>query len=189
MNYLKCTLAALALCLTFAACNSDSSSSSTNSTDSSKNAMASDSTMKDSANKTSATVAAKKKKLKASLGEMAASTNKKYTKDNSGVYDNAEVMPSFKGGQSAIADYVNNNLNAPQNAVDDSKAGTVKVMFTVDETGKVVNAHTMGAKLGDGLDEEAVRVVSSMPQWTPGTIHGKPVKVSLELPLVFKAEE
>jgi protein TonB len=189
MNYSKCTLAALALCVGFAACNSDSSGSSTSSADSLKNATASDSSMKDSATKNAtSTTAAKKKKLKASLGEMASSTTKKYTKDKSGVYDNAEVMPSFKGGSSAIGDYVNANLNAPQNAVDDSKEGTVKVMFTVDETGQVANAHTKGTKLGDGLDEEAVRVVSMMPKWKPGTIHGNPVKVSLTLPIVFKAE-
>jgi TonB family protein len=146
--------------------------------------------MKDTANKNaSSAAAAKKKKLKASLGEMASSTSKKYTKDKSGVYYNAEVMPSFKDGSSGIGDYVNSNLNVPQNATDDSKEGTIKVMFTVDETGKVVNAHTMGTKLGDGLDEEVVRVVSSMPKWMPGTIHGKPVKVSLELPILFKAVE
>jgi periplasmic protein TonB len=189
MNYPKWTLTALALCLILAACNSDSSGSATSSDDSSKNALASDSSMKDSATKnTTSATAANKKKLKASLGEMAASTTKKYTKDKSGVYDNAEVMPSFKGGSSAIGDYVNANLNAPQNAVDDSKEGTVKVMFTIDETGQVVNAHTMGTKLGDGLDEEAVRVVAAMPKWMPGTINGKPVKVSLTLPIVFKAE-
>ncbi|HXB45611.1 MAG TPA: energy transducer TonB [Puia sp.] len=192
MTFLKCTAAALALCLSFAACNSDSSSSpsSTSGTDSSKNAMASDSSIKDTtAKNASSTAGAKKKKLKPSLGEIASSTNKKYTKDKSGVYDNAEVMPSFKGGSSGIGDYVTSNLNVPQSAADDSKEGTIKVMFIVDETGKVVNAHTMGTKLGDGLDEEVVRVVSSMPKWTPGTIHGKPVKVSLELPIVFKAEE
>ncbi len=191
MTFLKCTAAALALCFSFEACNSDSSSSpSSTAGDSSKNAMASDSSIKDTtAKNASSTVATKKKKLKPSLGEIASSTNKKYTKDKSGVYDNAEVMPSFKGGSSAIGDYVTSNLNVPQNAADDSKVGTVKVMFTVDETGKVLNAHSMGTKLGDGLDEEVVRVVSSMPKWTPGTIHGKPVKVSLELPIVFKAEE
>ncbi|HLK28380.1 MAG TPA: energy transducer TonB [Puia sp.] len=186
MNYLKSFSVALASCMILAACNSDSSSSSAGS-DSSKNAAAADSSMKDSANK-SASSTAKKKKLTASLGEMPASTSKKYTKDKSGVYDNAEVMPSFKGGSSAISDYMNNNLNTPQTAVDDSKEGTTRVMFIVDENGKVVNAHTMGTRLGDGLDEEAVRVVSNMPKWEPGTIHGKPVKVLLELPVTFKSE-
>ncbi len=186
MNYLKSMIAGLFLCMFFA-CSSDSTSSSTTNADTSKAAMASDSSTKDSANKASAT--AKKKKLKASLGEMEKEVaTKKYTKDKTGVYDNAEVMPSFKGGSTALDSYVNSNLNAPQSAIDDSKEGTIRVMFTVDETGKVMNAHAMGTKLGDGLDEEAIRVVSSMPKWEPGTVGGKPVKVWLTLPIAFKAE-
>ena len=180
-------IAGLFLCMFFAACNSDSTSSTTTTADTSKATIAADSAMKDSASK--ATASAKKKKLKASLGEMdKASATKKYMKDKSGVYDNAEVMPSFKGGSTALDSYVNSNLNAPQSAIDDSKEGTIRVMFIVDENGKVMDAHTMGTKLGDGLDEEAIRVVSSMPKWEPGTIGGKPVKVWLTLPIVFKAE-
>jgi len=185
MKYLKLMIAGFIVSMSIVACNSDSSSSTTTA-DTSKAAMAADSSMKDSAAKSAS---AKKKKLKASLGEMdKAAPTKKYTKDKSGVYDNAEVMPAFKGGQSALDSYVNNNLTAPQPAIDDSKEGTIRVMFAVDETGKVMNAHTMGAKLGDGLDEEAMRVLSSMPKWEPGTIGGKPVKVWLTLPIVFKAE-
>ena len=207
MNYLKSTAAGLVLCISIAACNSSTDTSAPmNGTDSSmmtanssKSATA-DSTgaMKDTSmaaikdsgiSKKAASGMDKKKKLKASVGDMAPSVSKKYNKNSMGVYDNAEVMPSYKGGSSAIDDYVNTNLNAPQIAIDDSKEGTIPVAFTVDETGKVTNVHTTGTKLGDGLDEEAIRVVSSMPKWTPGTIQGKPVKVALTLPMVFKAEE
>jgi periplasmic protein TonB len=184
MNYFKSISIILLSGICLAACNSSDSSSSGNS-DTTKNAMAADSTMKDT---TAKVVAPAKKKLKASFGEMAGSNSKKYTKDKSGVYDNAEVMPSFKGGASGIDEYVNNNLNPSQTAIDDSKEGTTHVMFVVDENGKVTDAHTMGNKLGDGLDEEAIRVVSMMPKWTPGTVNGKPVKVRLDLPVTFKFE-
>jgi protein TonB len=184
MNFIKHSTLFLAICFSIASCNSGGSDSATK-TDSAK--AGTDSSAMDTS-KAVASTAHAKKKIKASLGEMATPASKKYRKDKSGVYDNAEVMPSFKGGTSAISDYVNNNVNPSQTAVDDSKEGTVRVMFTVDENGNVMNAHAMGAKLGDGLDEEAVRVVSAMPKWTPGTIHGKPVKVSLDLPITFKSE-
>lgn len=209
MNYFKSKITVLALfTLCFAACNNDSSSNSpevspTDTTTTEKAAMNTDSSassMSDTAmnkmsdtsmNKKTTTVTSstKKKKLKASIGEIPAASGSKYTKDNAGVYDYAEVAPSFKGGSSAIENYVNNHINFPDAATNDSKEGKVNVQFTVDENGKVMNAHTVGAKLGDGLDEEAVNVVSSMPKWTPGTIKGKPVKVSLTLPIIFKAAE
>jgi periplasmic protein TonB len=207
MNHLKIKTAALALfTLCFAACNNDSSDSSpeVSSTDTTaKSAMNTDSatsSMSDTAmhkmsdttmNKksTAVTSSPKKKKLKASIGEMPDAGSSKYTKDHWNVYDYSEVMPSFKGGSSAIENYINDHLVFPEAAVNDSKEGKVNVKFTVDENGKVMNAHAVGAKLGDGLDEEAVNVVSSMPKWTPGTIKGKPVKVSMTLPIVFKAGE
>ena len=207
MNHLKIKTAALALfTLCFAACNNDSSDSSpevspTDTTaQSSMNTDSATSSMSDTAmhkmsdttmNKksTAVTSSPKKKKLKASIGEMPDAGSSKYTKDHWNVYDYSEVMPSFKGGSSAIENYINDHLVFPEAAVNDSKEGKVNVKFTVDENGKVMNAHAVGAKLGDGLDEEAVNVVSSMPKWTPGTIKGKPVKVSMTLPIVFKAGE
>ena len=209
MNHLKIKTAALALfTLCFAACNNDSSDSSpevspTDTTATAKSAMNTDSatssmsdtamhTMSDTTmNKKSNVVTSspKKKKLKASIGEMPDAGSSKYTKDHWNVYDYSEVMPSFKGGSSAIENYINDHLVFPEAAVNDSKEGKVNVKFTVDENGKVMNAHAVGAKLGDGLDEEAVHAVSSMPKWTPGTIKGKPVKVSMTLPIVFKAGE
>jgi TonB family protein len=207
MHYLKIKMAALALfTLCFAACNNDSSNSSpeVSSTDttakSSMNVDSATSSMSDTAmhkmsdttmNKksTAVTSSPKKKKLKASIGEMPDAGSSKYTKDHWNVYDYSEVMPSFKGGSSAIENYINDHLVFPEAAVNDSKEGKVNVKFTVDENGKVMNAHAVGAKLGDGLDEVAVNVVSSMPKWIPGTIKGKPVKVSMTLPIVFKAGE
>ena len=209
MNHLKIKTAALALfTLCFAACNNDSSDSSpevspTDTTATAQPSMNTDSatsSMGDTAmnkmsdtsmNKKSnvVTSSGKKKKLKASIGEMPAAGSSKYTRDNSGVYDYSEVMPSFKGGSSAIENYINDHIVFPDAAANDSKEGKVNVKFTVDEHGKVTDAHAVGAKLGDGLDEEAVHVVSSMPKWTPGAIKGKPVKVSMTLPIVFKAGE
>lgn len=138
---------------------------------------------------TTATTSSKKKKMKASIEKMSENKSSKYTADKNGVYDYAEVMPSFAGGSSAIEYYVNNHINFPDQAINDNKDGKVNVKFIINEDGTVKDAHSLSPKLGDGLDEEAARVVSSMPKWTPGTVHGKPVKVSMTLPIIFKTEE
>jgi periplasmic protein TonB len=110
-------------------------------------------------------------------------------KDKEGVYSQAEVMPQFPGGKDALSSYVNDHLEYSQTALDQSTTGTVKVSFVVDENGKVMNAHLIGnSKIGNGLDEEALRVVSKMPTWKPGKVKGKNVKTRLELPINFQLE-
>lgn len=116
-------------------------------------------------------------------------SNSSPVKDREGVYNTAEVMPQFPGGQGALEDYVNNSVDYPQQAIDQNTTGTVMVSFIVDENGKVMNAHLMGGqRLGNGLDEEAVRVVGRMPAWKPGKVKGKNVRTRLELPINFQVE-
>jgi protein TonB len=109
--------------------------------------------------------------------------------DKSGVYEMTEVRPSYPGGQKALEDYIANDIEYPQMAVDDNKEGTVNVQFIVDENGNVTNAKLLGADLGDGLSDEAVRVISKMPKWEPGKVKGKNVKTRLTLPVTYKIEE
>jgi len=136
------------------------------------------------ASKTAKTV--KKRKMSVTL---LTSTGEKMTKDKEGVYNRTEPMPEFPGGQPALSAYVENHLNYPQQAVDDNKTGTVRVSFIVDENGKIINPHVVGNnKVGDGLDEEAVKVVENMPAWKPGKVKGKNVKTRLELPITFQLE-
>ena len=59
----------------------------------------------------------------------------------------------------------------------------------VDENGKVQSAKVVGSKLGDGLDEEAERVISTMPTWSAGMIKGKPVKTRVTVPITYQIEE
>ncbi len=181
----KTTLLALSTSVCFMACTDQSGSSSEtgNASADSASAMA-DTSMNNNMASTTA-----KKKLKATVEIEPAVKNPKYTMDKSGVYANAEVVPSYNGGMSAIENYINNHIEYPQPALDDSKEGKVSIKFTVDEKGKVTDVHSVGTKLGDGLDEEAARVVSSMPDWTPGTVKGKPVKVGMTLPIEFKIEQ
>jgi len=123
-------------------------------------------------------------------GSNDASAKTEMVKDKEGVYSNVQVMPEFPGGQKALANYVNNHVEYPQQAIDDNTTGTVKVSFVVDENGKITSAHLInGSKVGKGLDEEALKVVNGMPSWKPGKVKGKNVKTRLELPISFQFDE
>jgi TonB family protein len=99
------------------------------------------------------------------------------------------TAPQFPGGQKALDSYVNDHINYPQNAIDNDVTGTVRVSFVVDEEGRISKAKLMNPrKVGEGLDEEALRVVSNMPDWKPATKHGKKIKTRLELPISFQVE-
>lgn len=109
-------------------------------------------------------------------------------KDNYGIYVYPQTYPTFPGGQPGIERYMVNHINYPKAALNTNKEGKVGVMFVVDERGRVRDAHISGNKLGRGLDEEALRVVSSMPPWNPGTVNGHPVKTRITLPIIFQIE-
>jgi TonB family protein len=99
------------------------------------------------------------------------------------------TAPQFPGGQKALDNYVNDHINYPQDAIDNDVSGIVRVQFIVDEHGKITKAKLISPqKVGEGLDEEALRVVNSMPEWKPGTLHGKRIKTRLELPISFMVE-
>lgn len=129
-----------------------------------------------------------KRKGKMTIKMPAGRNTDKMVKDKDGVYNWAEAAPEFPGGQNALDNYVNNNIDYPEKAMDDNTAGTVRVSFVVDEHGKVTRAHIIGNKLGSGLDEQALKVVSNMPAWKPGKVNGKNVKTRLELPIAFQVE-
>jgi periplasmic protein TonB len=147
------------------------------------------STTTDTANTANSTptVAPAKKVGKASV-KMAGDETGKMEKDKMGYYNRTEVSPIYPGGQDALQTYVTNTLEYPQNAIDNNIEGTVKVQFAIDEQGNVSNAKSIGEKLGYGLEEEAVKLVSTMPKWTPGMVKGKKVKAWYTLPVTYRLE-
>ncbi len=132
--------------------------------------------------------AAAKRKGKMTINLPAGNNTEKMVKDKEGIYNWAEAAPEFPGGQNALYNYVNNNVEYPEKAIEDNTAGTVRVSFVVGEDGKVTRAHIIGNKLGNGLDEQALKAVSNMPSWKPGKVHGKNVRTWLELPITFQVE-
>jgi protein TonB len=132
-----------------------------------------------------AKTAVKKKKGKASAA-FATDNSLKVAKDKDGIYYKADKMPEYPGGETALSTFVENNINYPQDAIDQNTEGTVNVSFVIDEKGKVMNPVATGKTAGHGLDEEAIKIIKQMPDWKPGMVKGKPVKTHLLLPVTFK---
>lgn len=106
-----------------------------------------------------------------------------------GVYQIAETMPEYPGGMDGLRTFIQENLTVPEKYKDmDTKAEyRVFVQFVVAEDGSITNVELKKPEPSKkDLNDEAIRVVKSMPKWKPGTVDGKPVKVRYTLPVLFK---
>ena len=101
------------------------------------------------------------------------------------VYDVAEVMPQYPGGQAGLIDYLGSNVKYPASAKAAKKEGRTAVKFIVDTDGSISDVEVLQSAGDKDLDAEAVRVVKSMPKWTPGTVGGQPVRVRNIVPFEF----
>ncbi len=96
-----------------------------------------------------------------------------------------EKMPEYPGGMKALRRYIAKTTNYPAIARENDIQGTVYVKFVVTKTGKVDQVQ-ISRGVDPLLDEEALRVVKSMPNFTPGRQGGKAVSVWYSVPIVFK---
>nr|WP_294791663.1 energy transducer TonB [uncultured Mucilaginibacter sp.] len=100
------------------------------------------------------------------------------------VYTSIEVAPSFKDGFSGLITYFNKNMKYPQLAKQNGVEGKVFLVFIVEKDGSLSSPKIIKG-IGSGCDEEAMRLISASPKWSPGQIGGKPVRVQYTLPIVF----
>ena len=105
--------------------------------------------------------------------------------DNDTVYNIVEQMPEYPGGVEAMMKYIAENVKYPEEAKDKDIAGRVFLAFVVEKDGSVSNVKVLRG-IGGGCDEEAARVISSMPKWKPGKQKGEFVRVSYQIPIMFK---
>jgi protein TonB len=103
------------------------------------------------------------------------------------IFQIVEEMPSYPGGEQKLMEYVAKNIKYPQIARETGIQGRVFVGFVVEPDGSVSNVKVLRG-IGGGCDEEAMRVVKSMPKWKPGKQRGKAVRVSYMLPVNFKLQ-
>ena len=100
------------------------------------------------------------------------------------VFDIVEQMPEYPGGMEALFKYLSENVKYPEDAKKQKIEGRVLASFVVETDGSITNVEVVKPAF-PSLDAEAVRVLSSMPNWIPGKQNGEVVRVKYTVPLVF----
>lgn len=104
---------------------------------------------------------------------------------NEQVFTVVEKMPSFPGGDAELLKYIATNIKYPKESQDNGEQGRVICSFIVGRDGSVNNPEVLrGVTLL--LNEEAVRVINTMPRWNPGMQRGKAVAVKYTVPITFR---
>ena len=104
-------------------------------------------------------------------------------------YSSVEQKPMFNGEDAGkFAFWVFDNIKYPEEAYKNDIQGRVILQFTIAKDGKVKNVKVLRSSGSQLLDDEAIRVVSMSPAWTPGKVKDKPVDVVFTFPVVFKLE-
>jgi len=100
-------------------------------------------------------------------------------------YTFVEVKPIYSGGDAALLKFIAENIVYPTDAKENGIDGTVYISFVIGKDGKVSTV-TVVKSIHSSLDKEAQRVISLLPDWTPGKQQGIPVPVSFIIPIKFK---
>ena len=104
------------------------------------------------------------------------------------VFTVVENHPEFPGGMAKLGSYLQTNLRYPASAQKANAQGRVFISFIVTKTGEITDVKLLKG-IGFGADEEAIRVVQSMPRWKPATQNGQVVNVRYNLPINFQLED
>lgn len=96
-----------------------------------------------------------------------------------------EEMPKFPGGELELRKFIANNVEYPEVAKENGIQGRIFVSFVINKKGEVERAKIVRG-VDPSLDKEALRVINSLPKWTPGSQRGKPVYVSFTVPIYFQ---
>lgn len=104
---------------------------------------------------------------------------------NNFVFAAAEQTPEFPGGQQAMDEYLNQKIHYPADAKKNHLQGRVTCQFVVNTNGSIEDIEVVNSSGHPSLDQEAIRVIKSMPQWKPGSWRGFPVPVRYTVPINF----
>ena len=115
-------------------------------------------------------------------------TNNNVQNTNTEVIDVTEQKPSFKGGEEQFRKWLAANVHYPELALENGIKGTVVASVVIEHDGSIGEV-----KIKKGvdplLDKETIRVFKSMPKWNPGIQDGSPVRVTMDMPLIFNFSE
>ena len=100
------------------------------------------------------------------------------------IYDMPEQMPQFPGGADAMEHFISDNMKYPEEAKEKRIQGKVYIQFIVEKDGSLTNIKVRRG-VNKMLDDEAVRLIEIMPNWKPGSMRGKTVRVRHTIPIIF----
>ncbi len=101
----------------------------------------------------------------------------------------ADENPEFPGGADSLKTYLMRNIAYPQIYKETAKEGTVHVQFIIEKNGMITHVVLLRGVVGyPEFGTEAVRVVTAMPNWTPGYYHYHPVRYKMTLPIAFRLD-
>ena len=101
------------------------------------------------------------------------------------IFQVVEEDAKFPGGNNELMKYLQKNIKYPSICQEQGIQGRVIVQFVVEKDGSITDVQVIKA-INPYLDKEAVRVVSTMPKWSPGKQRGNPVRVRFTLPVTFR---
>ncbi len=112
----------------------------------------------------------------------ASAQNSGNTKNDKSTNTYVDEMPK---AEYDVNEYLANNIKYPDSARKSNITGRVIIKFVVNEDGHISDG-TVVKGIGAGCDEEALRVVRSMPKWKPGKKNGQPARVYFTIPISFR---
>lgn len=119
--------------------------------------------------------------------DIAAPEPPKQVVEETKIFTVVEQMPLFPGGDAALMGYLRDNIHYPTVAAENGVQGRVVVGFVVERDGSITDVNVLRS-VDPSLDREAVRVVKSMPKWTPGKQNGSAVRVKYQVPVTFRLQ-
>jgi TonB family protein len=124
--------------------------------------------------------------LSARNGHVVVEVNEYADNQNMELHNNniIDEMPEFKGGMKGLMQFISGSIKYPDQAIADKVQGNVEVNFVIGRDGKVENV-MVAKEVNPSLDAEAIRMISSMPDWNPGKQRGESVAVSFTIPIQF----
>lgn len=119
--------------------------------------------------------------------DIAAPEPPKHVVEETKIFTVVEQMPMFPGGDPALMGYLRDNIHYPTVAAENGVQGRVVVGFVVERDGSITDVNIIRS-VDPSLDREAMRVVKSMPRWTPGKQNGSAVRVKYQVPVTFRLQ-
>ncbi len=101
------------------------------------------------------------------------------------IFTYVEQMPEYPGGNEAMNKFIARSIQYPRKAIRKKVEGTVGVQLVITKEGKIEKVH-LAKGIGAGCDEEALRVIGTMPDWRPGMQNGRSVQASFSIPVRFR---